>query len=110
MNPSRNLKQTLTYWALSTGHNKDGSRKFSTPVEVMGRWEDKQELFVNANGEETQSTAKVFVASDVEIGGWLYLGISTDADPQNVTGTKEIKGFAKIPNLKATAFERKAWL
>lgn len=109
MNMSRNLKQTVTYWAPS-GLNKDASRGFASPTTFLARWEDRQELIVMPTGEEITSSAKVFVIQDVANGGWLYLGTSSVADPQTVTGAKEIKAFAKTPNLKATDFERKAWL
>ena len=106
---TKNLNQTITYWANPTSDGWGGST-FDTPVAITGRWEDRQELYRDADGQEVLSHAVVFVGQDVDIKGYLYLGTSVAANPKNVDGAREIKSFRKIPNLKATAFARKAWL
>lgn len=106
---AKNLKQTATYWAPSA---KDGygGYTFVTPVAVNCRWLLKQELFIDAKGKEKVSAAVVLLGQDVSLGGYLYLGTSTEANPKDVSGSYEIRGFAKIPDIKGASFLRKAWL
>lgn len=105
----RNLKQTITYWAAPIPDGW-GGYTFTSPTTISARWEDTQELFVNAQGKEEKSRAVVWLGQDVDIGGYLYNGTSTDENPKTVAGAFPIKSFSKIPNIKATKFERKAWL
>ena len=110
-----NLKQTIVYWGLPnpTGY---GGFTFASPVEVLGRWEQKSQLFINNAGQESRSIAIVYVDQDVVEGGWLFLGEISDIDsglvdtPENVPEARQIRGFRKTPNLDATLFERKVWL
>lgn len=106
---TRNLRQTATYWG---GPTPDGfgGYTFDSPVAVDCRWEDKIELYIDTQGKEARSSVVVFLGEDVDIGGFLYLGSSTTANPKDVAGAYEIKAFRKIPNIKATKWERKAWL
>lgn len=101
--------QTATYWALS-GNDGFGGMSFSTPTSVSVFWQDVQQKYMNENGEEKVSKAKVFLEQDVTVGSYLYLGTSTESSPYDVTGAYEIKSFSKIPSLDASEFERKALL
>lgn len=102
-------KQTITYWAYS-GIDSTGEPSFAAPTSLTGRWEGRQDLFVNAAGEEQRSAAMVFLGQDVKEGDWLYLGTSATTNPKNVSGAFEVKGFRKIPDLTASDFERIAYL
>jgi|2_EtaG_2_1085320.scaffolds.fasta_scaffold00255_9 hypothetical protein len=108
-----NHKQTIVYWGTPT-KDKWGGRTFATPVEITGRWEDNQEVFIDGTGREAVSKAFVYIGQDVDLEGYLYLGtlasISSAASPKAVDGAFEVRAFNKIPNLKATDFERKAIL
>ena len=113
---NRKHKQTIVYWSRS-GVSGFGQTSFATPVEIMGRWEDKETRFIDNTGAEDVSDAVAFVGQDVVVGDWLFLGELTDidssideTDPNNVSGAKEIKAKTKIPTLKADKFERKAFL
>jgi len=113
----KNLKQTILYWGNPTAIGVGYS--YANAVEILGRWEDRQEIFVDVNGREQKSQAIVYLKQDVKIGGYLYLGSLDDlgdsssaldiSDPSAVDAW-EIKAFKKIPNLRATDWERKAWL
>ena len=115
MNISRKLKQTAVYWANPTATGA-GGRSFDAPVEVSVRWEQKQELFVNADGQETRSMAVVYSAQDMDLDGYLYLGTLNDissaeeADPMILAGAFIIRGFESVPNVKATQYLRRIWL
>lgn len=110
---TQNLVQTLVYWAnpVPDGY---GGYVYDLPVEILGRWEDTSELFIDKTGHEVRSRAKVFLTQDVEEGGYLFLGeitdLSSSLDPQDMEKAYEIRAFKKVPNLDATDFERKCWL
>ena len=117
---TRNLSQTSVYWGNPRPDSGGGDIKaFDDGVEISSRWEIKKVLFKDVNGEERQSNAVVFVDRDVDIGGFLYLGDLDDLpsgtidDPFDSTvsaDSQEILGFDKIPNLRATKFERIAYV
>lgn len=108
---SRQLREDLTFWGSPTP-NGFGGFTFAAPVGCKGRWEDKQELFIDPAGEQLMSSAVAYPAIDVEIGGYLFLGTSAGADPTVVGGARRIQQYAKSPSMRARAdeFERKAWL
>ena len=106
---TRNLRQAVTYWAYS-GIDGWGAVTYAAPVAITGRWEDKQVLFRDAEGQEVLSNAIVYVSQAVIIKGYLYLGTSVAVNPLDVSGAKEIRNYDITPNLKATAYLRKAWL
>lgn len=110
---TKNLLQTAVYWGtpVSDGY---GGRTFSAPVEILVRWEQRQELFIDASGQETRSNAVIFPSQDVDLGGYLYLGDLDDLGsapvPEDVATAYEIRGFEKIPNIKVTDYMRKVYL
>lgn len=112
---TKNLNQTVVYWG-NPQPDGFGGHSYDDPVEVDARWQHKQELFVNVAGQEVRSAAIVYTDQDVDLDGYLYLGELTDlssgeeVDPQIVSDAHRIGAFRRTPNLKASAFERKAWL
>lgn len=108
-NYTRHMKQTATYWA--PGSNDGfGGVSFSAPIQVSCRWQDKAELFRDAQSRELTSSTIVYPASPLERQGYLYLGISTEANPHNVDGTKEIRQIGSSPSLGNTETLNKVWL
>ena len=99
MNVTRNMKQTLTYWA-PQGTNSYGARTFASPVTKACRWEDSNELFRDAKGQQVVAKSKVFTPSEVELGGYLFLGTSATADPKTVAGAYEILSVREMPDLR----------
>lgn len=103
------------YWA-NPQSDGFGGRIFDEPVEIEVRWEDRQELFIDANGQEVRSRSVVYLGQDINIGGYLYLGslsgLSSDeeSNPLSVSAAYEIRGYQKVPNLKTEQFLRKVWL
>jgi hypothetical protein len=112
---TKNLKQTAVYWARTTPRGS-GGWNYSDGVEVICRWEEEQEIYKDTQGKEFLSNAVVYLAQDVLVDGVLFLGELTDIDsddlddPLNVDGAYTIKRFFKVPNIKATSFERRAVL
>jgi len=111
---TKNHNQTIVYWASPSVSDKWGNRTFTAPVELSGRWEDRQDLFIDPSGRERVSRAVVFLGQDVDVGGYLYLGtllsISSAVNPKSVTNAYEIRAFSKIPNLRSSDYERKVTL
>lgn len=109
----RNMNQTAVYWTL-VSVDGFGKQTFAAPVELSVRWEQKQELFIDAEGNEKISQAVVATAVDVTLEGYLFLGelvdLDSSQDPLTQSGAYQIKGFSKIPSVKGTSFRRRAWL
>ena len=108
---SRFLNQTATYWSFSTRTTGGfAKRVFDAPVAISVRWEDTNELFMNARGEEQVSMSIVMIDQDVQEGGYLFLGTSVATDPRAVTDARIIKKFDKTPDIKANKFQRTVFL
>jgi hypothetical protein len=105
---TRNLRQTVTYWGNPTPDGW-GGYTFDSPVQIIGRWEGRMEMFVTADGKEVRSQAVVFVAQDLDVDGYVYLGTSAEANPKNQEGALRIRTFKKTPGIKANKFVRVAW-
>lgn len=110
---SHGRTQTVVYWG-SPVSDGSGGRTFATPVELLVRWEDRTEMFVDAQGREKRSRAVVLLGQDVDLGGYLYLGtladLSSAPEPVDTATAYAIQAFAKVPDIKGTRFWRKAWL
>ena len=109
MRLSKYHNQTITYWGPGTPDGY-GGYTYPDPIEIKGRWEDRKELFVDAEGNEVRSQAIVYPSQVVELGGYLYLGSSTASDPTTVEGALKIRAARKVPNIKATQEVVKVWL
>ena len=83
-------------------------------MQILVRWDDKVEEFLDFEGERKLSNAVVYVGQDMSLGGILMLGTLADiTDSVNIkenAGAWEIRRFDKIPNLKASEFLRIAYL
>ena len=103
------MTQTATYWGPMVNDGYGGGT-FPSPVSINCRWQDDNQKFVDAEGNERISVSIVYPDTALELGGWLYLGTSADADPHNVEGANEIKQYRSMPDLSGTLVELKAWL
>jgi len=106
---TRNLRQSATLWTVSSV-DSSGDPTFAAAKAVKVRWEERTSVFATAAGEEAVASAVIFMAEDVDPGDFLFLGTSTSADPTTVTGAREVQAFHKIPQLKGSGFERRAYL
>jgi len=111
---TKNLKQTGVYWG-NPAPDGWGGNTFDEAVEIDCRWEDRQELFIDKEGNQVLSQAVVFTGQDVDLGGYLYLGDLDDldsdySDPKIIDGAREIRAFQKVPDIKGTRYQRKVWL
>lgn len=103
---TRNMRQTATYWGPGVADGF-GGKTYAAPIQVKVRWEDTNVLFVDQNGNEVVSKAVVYVDTDLSVGGYLLLGISTASNPTTIIGTHEIRNISKSPNIRGTKFLRK---
>lgn len=108
-NRSRAMKQLATYWP-PAANDGFGSTGHGAPESLMVRWQDKAELFQDAEGQEVTSSAVVYSPEPLELEGYLFLGSSVVADPRNVKGAKKIRQKGSSPNLRATQTLNKVWL
>lgn len=103
------LNQVCTLW-VSTGTDGYNKPSFDAPVQITVRWEEKSEKIQMDDGVEVLSRARVFLAQDVALGDYLFLGTSIETDPMEVLGAYRVKDFRKTPSLDGLSFERKAYL
>ncbi len=110
----RPLKQSCIYWPpAGRAWNEFGRPLSASPEEILCRWEDTAEEYVDAQGTTRVSSARVLVGQDLAIGGFLVLGSLDDLDsgdgPEDV-GALEIRSFQKMPDMRAKNFLRVAVL
>jgi len=107
------MNQKAVYWA-PAGPNEFGKPTWENPVEIDCRWTDKQEEFIDPNGEQQMSRAKLIVDRDILVQGVLWLGLLINVvdsdDPKNNDGAWEILLYSKLPDKKGTRFLRQAYL
>lgn len=109
---TKNHNQFITHWAVGATKDKFGNPVFSSPVVLKGRWEDVNELFVDIDGNELVSNAKIFLGTDVTTGDYLMNRSfeSGETDPTVTGGAFRIRKFNKTPDLKGRQFERVAFV
>lgn len=105
---TRSYRQSVTYWS-SPVSNGLGGFSYSAPSVLLARWEERLEEFQDHGGETHMSKAIVWLKQDVDTLGFLYNGVSTEADPTQVYGAFRILQFRKIPGIR-TGWERRAYL
>ena len=78
--PSRLYRHTLTWWQ-RTGVSGGGDPTFIPPEVIKGFWQDRAEEFRTPDGEQLVSRAAALVDAQVEVGDYLFLGISAVISP-----------------------------
>lgn len=97
---SRLTRQTATYWAPGR-EDGFGGGYWGTPTSVKVRWSSRSRPEEDDFGERTIKRPVVFLDStDVEEGGYLYLGTSTEVDPRAVTGAKRIVRVDRVYDVR----------
>ncbi len=102
------LKQDATLWSITESSGAFAEPVYAAPVAIKVRWEERSELFTNADGEEQTARDIIYLGIDVKAGDFLALGTFIDAAP--VTTSRMVKDFRKIPELNGRLFERRALL
>lgn len=104
------LTEKATYWKVQND-GYGGIEIVEGPVVISCRWEEKNELARDEEGNEFVTDSIVFVDVDLEGGWYLYQGESsanTASEVQNIA--YEIRKFQKIPSVDGDEYERKTLL
>ena len=100
---ARNMTQAATYYP-PTGQDGFGNLSFGPGEAVKVRWQDKADLFRDAQGREVVSSAIVYVDQDCAIGGKIGLGSAS------LNEAREIRNVGRTPGLKGQRTLIKLWL
>lgn len=99
---------TVTFWAVSV--NGNGDYTYSSPVITRGRWEDRQDLFINEALQEVLSKAVVYTEDPIELAGYIAKGDFTGIEtPANIPGAYQVRATSQIPSLNGRKQTNKAW-
>ena len=102
----KNLKQDAVYWGPGVGDDDGfGVRTFASAIQIKVRWEDVQQMSMDAEGKEFVSMATVYTDRELENQGWLLLGVLTSlpsdtTDPKSIADAFEIRNIGKSSRLK----------
>lgn len=99
---------SITWWPVT--RDVTGGPSFGSPTTLNANWQDRQIVYRNAKGDDAVSRATVFLTQDVDVGDYLYNGISTASDPSVLAGAYPVRQFSKIPDLRSLKYEHKAIL
>lgn len=105
-------QQRAVYWP-PMPPTRHGQKTYDTPVELLVRWEQTGEVFLDRDGNQQVSRAMVYVGDDVLELGVLWLSTKTlddsegsalgeltdESDPFLNPGAYEIRRFEKMPTL-----------
>lgn len=103
------MTDTATYWPRATNDGY-GGLTFGASSSITCRWEDVAEKSIDIDGNEFTSAAVVYPDQICVVGGWLFEGTSTESDPRDEEGAREIRSFRKIKSLTGSYVEYKAVL
>lgn len=103
-------KQQCTHWP-STGQDGYGKPTFGTAILRACRWENRNEEFVNDEGERALSRSQVWTYEPMDAGDWVALGDhSSLADPTTLNGAWRIQRSDEIPDLRGLNRENRHFL
>jgi hypothetical protein len=104
MNLAELLNQKATWWE-KTGQDGYGKPTFAAPVSpIMCRWEDWRSLLISPTMEEVRITARVFLDFAPGEGDYLYLGISTVANPLSVLNARAVLRVTGMTSVDGLTF------
>lgn len=103
---TRNMTQTATYWSPS-GTDTFGQTTYAAPTQIKCRWQNKRELFRDADGNEVTSTAVVYPDQELALRGKLQQGTVTGSP---TTAAREIRQVGDSPDLSGQKTLNKVWL
>ncbi len=113
MPASNYFNHDVTHWPV-TGPDGYGGFLFGTPVELRGRWGDKNELFLTEDSEEVVSKAIVYLGVDVDVGDYFAQGkLKATADPTTLTSPDRAyrsRQYNKTTDLRNLTALRKVFL
>ena len=106
-NYTRNMHQQATYWPKGAPDGF-GGYAYPSPESIRVRWEDKAEIFRDADGSEVTSSAVVYVPRPLQIDGYIVLGTFTGSPID--AGARQIQQTGTTPSLGGNRQLSKVWL
>ena len=106
-NYTRNMPHLATYWPPGAPDGFGGVG-YGSPVTLHVRWEDRADLFRDAQAREVISNAVVYLPENVELRGFLAKGASAAAVP--VPEAFEIRARHVTTSLDGRWTLHKVWL
>jgi hypothetical protein len=103
------MTKTATYWPPGAA-NLYGKIALDSPIKIKCRWQEKAELFKDAQGNQLVSSAIVYPNQVLSREGYLFLGESVSTSPRDVSGAFEIKQIGSSPSLNGSEELNTAWL
>ena len=99
--------QPIVYWA-NPVNNGEGGFTYDDPVEILGRWEELNEVIMGTDGKEMISQARVFLTQEVDEEGAMWLGSLSDLDSapapdDSAVAALRIIAFSRLPELGSTS-------
>src|SRR3990167_2760676 len=96
------LKQDCTYWAphATAPYDQYGDQSWVAASAIKCRWEDRNELFLDSKGEQKHSKAWVWTTTALAVDGYLFLGTSSTANPETVSGADKILRVEMVRDVK----------
>ena len=95
----RSLRDDCTYWGPPI-LNEYGDRTYPSPGTMKCNWQEKAILFIDKSGAESHSHAVVLLAAEIEVGGRLYHGTSTETDPNDQSGADVIRQVERTRTIR----------
>ena len=104
---TRRCVQPIVYWGNPVSDGYAG-HTYDSPVEILGRWEELNEVIMGRDGKEMVSQARVFITQEVDEEGAMWLGSLTalDSDPvpdDSSISALRIIAFSRLPELGSTS-------
>ncbi len=110
MSLTRHMHDDVTHWPIG-GSDGFGGFTFGTAVKFKARWEDKNELFIDLNGEQDTSRAFVYTPSQIPVGDYLALGdFVATSDPTTIEGPFRVRASNRSTDLAGLRSIQKAIL
>ena len=99
-----NRHQKAVLWA-ANGYDTYADIKVSAAVEILVRWEEKQQEILDAQGNSITIEAIVVVNQDIIVGSIMSLGAKVDLATPPV-GLNQVVTFDKTPDIKGRKYRR----
>jgi hypothetical protein len=107
---AKTYHDVATYWGTPI-QGGFGEKVFATPVLLKCRWEDVTEIFIDMEGNEKRSRAKVWTYTPLDIDGYIAKGDHRNvSDPTSIDTALFIQRVDDIPDLRGLHAERVHYL
>lgn len=109
----RRMRKQAAVWWSQTSPDARGIFGYSDPVQILCRWEDRAERYLDSKRQERVSRSLVYVDRLMRVGDRLMLGDLDSNTPENPRSSNvvfEIQSIAVVPNLRNTETLYQAYL